>query len=120
MGPVSIGLSVATGGVCYAAYATMWPSSQIWGTVTARGPANSKGVAITFDDGPTPQGTELALDALKQAGARATFFVIGQNVKKYPDLLRRMDAEGHLIGIEITAASKTLAPGALDALPAAA
>ena len=98
MGPLSIGLAAATGGVFYVAYATTWPSSQIWGEVTARGPVSSKGVAITFDDGPTPQGTELVLDALKQANAHASFFVIGQNVRQYPDLLRRMDAEGHLIG----------------------
>jgi peptidoglycan/xylan/chitin deacetylase (PgdA/CDA1 family) len=79
-------------------YATVAPSCQFWGPVIARGPAGSRRAALTFDDGPTPGATEAILDALRAGGVRATFFVIGVNVTRNPDLLRRVHAEGHLIG----------------------
>jgi peptidoglycan/xylan/chitin deacetylase (PgdA/CDA1 family) len=52
-------------------------------------------LAITFDDGPHPQNTPRLLDILKQRGIKATFFVVGQNALEYPDLLKRIAAEGH-------------------------
>jgi peptidoglycan/xylan/chitin deacetylase (PgdA/CDA1 family) len=52
-------------------------------------------IAITFDDGPSPQLTPRLLDALKERGIRATFFVVGKNVVEYPDIVRRMAADGH-------------------------
>ena len=55
-------------------------------------------IAITFDDGPSSAWTPLLLDGLKERDVKATFFVIGQNVKKFPDIVKRIDAEGHLIG----------------------
>jgi peptidoglycan-N-acetylglucosamine deacetylase len=55
-------------------------------------------LALTFDDGPDPEWTPRILDALKQANAPATFFVIGLNAEQYPDLLRREVAEGHELG----------------------
>jgi chitin deacetylase len=57
-----------------------------------------KVIALTFDDGPWPESTVQVLDILKQNNIKATFFVIGQNVKNYPDLLKRVVAEGHIIG----------------------
>jgi len=54
-------------------------------------------VALAFDDGPTPN-TNLVLDALRAAHLRATFFVIGYNVAAYPEIARRIVAEGHTIG----------------------
>lgn len=54
-------------------------------------------VALTFDDGPGPYTARL-LDELKKRGVRATFFVLGIQVDKYPDLIKRMEAEGHVIG----------------------
>lgn len=54
-------------------------------------------VALTFDDGPGPYTAEL-LDFLKQEGVRATFFVLGTRVDSYPNLIKRMAAEGHEIG----------------------
>lgn len=56
-----------------------------------------KCVALTFDDGPGPKTGQL-LDALKQADAAATFFVVGPNVEARPEVLARMVAEGHEIG----------------------
>ncbi|MET8000799.1 polysaccharide deacetylase family protein [Nonomuraea glycinis] len=56
-----------------------------------------KCVALTFDDGPGPYTAEL-LDTLRRHGARATFFPVGSSAAARPELLRRMSAEGHLVG----------------------
>lgn len=55
-------------------------------------------VALTFDDGPSEKYTGKLLDGLKMRGVKATFFLIGENAEKYPELVRRLDEEGHLIG----------------------
>jgi peptidoglycan/xylan/chitin deacetylase (PgdA/CDA1 family) len=55
-------------------------------------------VALTFDDGPNGAHTSAILDALKRHDARATFFVVGEAVRRHPDLVRRMVEEGHVIG----------------------
>lgn len=59
---------------------------------------DSKKIAITFDDGPHPYYTEQLLDGLKERGVKATFFVTGMHVEQYPEVIRRMSSEGHLIG----------------------
>ena len=56
-------------------------------------------VAITFDDGPHPEGTPRMLEILAQAGESATFFVIGEQVERRPELVRRMIAEGHGVAL---------------------
>lgn len=53
---------------------------------------------LTFDDGPTPEITPWVLAALKEFNARATFFCIGKNVKKHPDLYNQILNEGHSVG----------------------
>lgn len=58
-----------------------------------------KVAAITFDDGPSPVWTPVILDALKKSETKATFFMIGEHVEKYPEIARRVAAEGHEIGI---------------------
>lgn len=55
-------------------------------------------VYLTFDDGPIPGVTPWVLDKLKKYNAKATFFCIGENVKKYPALFERIIAEGHAVG----------------------
>lgn len=55
-------------------------------------------VAITFDDGPSAKYTGQLLDGLKERGVKATFFLIGENAKAHPELVKRIDEEGHLIG----------------------
>ncbi|MCW5314471.1 polysaccharide deacetylase family protein [Nostoc sp. KVJ3] len=57
-----------------------------------------KVIALTFDDGPWPESTAQVLDILKQNQIKGTFFLIGQNVKNNPDLVKREIAEGHVIG----------------------
>lgn len=55
-------------------------------------------IAITFDDGPHPSYTEQLLDGLKERGVPATFFVTGEHAQLHPDIIKRMQEEGHLIG----------------------
>ncbi|WP_198588183.1 polysaccharide deacetylase family protein [Geodermatophilus chilensis] len=55
-------------------------------------------VALTFDDGPSPRWTPQLLDILRRNGVKATFYLVGAEVEKYPDLTRRIAAEGHTIG----------------------
>ena len=63
-------------------------------TTPAKGPCAS----LTFDDGPHPEHTPRLLDALAEADARATFFVIGEKARRYPHLLRRIVGAGHELG----------------------
>lgn len=53
---------------------------------------------LSFDDGPTPGVTEFVLDTLNQFKAKATFFCIGNNVDKYPEIYNRILYEGHAVG----------------------
>jgi peptidoglycan-N-acetylglucosamine deacetylase len=66
--------------------------------VVFRVKTDQKLVALTFDDGPSPVWTPRILDALKQAGVKATFFLLGEHVEKYPQIARRIAQEGHEIG----------------------
>lgn len=54
--------------------------------------------ALTFDDGPDAKYTTAILDILKEKGVKATFFVVGTQVEKYPDVMKRIEDEGHAIG----------------------
>lgn len=58
----------------------------------------NKKIALTFDDGPHPYYTEQLLDGLKERDVKATFFVLGKHAEQYPELVERMNDEGHLIG----------------------
>lgn len=60
---------------------------------------NPKTMYLTFDDGPSEVYTDMVLDVLKEKNIKATFFVIGEYVRKYPDTARRIAEEGHTIGI---------------------
>ena len=57
-----------------------------------------KNVALTFDDGPSPRWTPQVLDILRANRVHATFFMIGQNARSHPRLVRRVVAEGHDVG----------------------
>lgn len=64
----------------------------------AREDAAEKKVAITFDDGPNPDYTKELLAGLKERGVNATFFLLGKEVEKYPEIVQEMFEDGHLIG----------------------
>jgi len=74
-----------------------------------------KKIAITFDDGPHPVYTLKLLDGLAQRNVKATFFIIGESAERYPEVIKRIYAEGHLIGnhtyshVQLTCISSTRA-----------
>ncbi len=59
---------------------------------------NDRSVYLTFDDGPIPSSTPFILDTLAQYNAKATFFMVGENVLRYHDLYNRIVEEGHQVG----------------------
>ena len=66
--------------------------------VISRGRADNRHVALTFDDGPSPASTPILLDLLARHKLQATFFVVGQQAAKYPELIAAILAQGHSIG----------------------
>ncbi len=70
-------------------------------TLPASGPAaeGARHVALTFDDGPHPDGTPKILEVLAEFNARATFFLVGEQVVKRPALARQIVAQGHAVGL---------------------
>ena len=68
------------------------------GLVFSENRAAGKTVALTFDDGPHPKQTDEILSVLQKYGVKATFFPIGENVKAYPEVEKRVAAAGHEIG----------------------
>lgn len=66
--------------------------------VTWRRDVASRVVYLTFDDGPIPRVTPAILDLLARHDAKATFFCVGDNIRKHPDLFQRIIDEGHAVG----------------------
>lgn len=96
-----LGLYLALAGMVAGAVVTInavRPDSNFYGPVVSYAGTSQKVVALTFDDGPYPPYTGAILDILRTYQVPATFFVIGQNVDKYPELVRREVAEGHEVG----------------------
>jgi peptidoglycan/xylan/chitin deacetylase (PgdA/CDA1 family) len=62
------------------------------------GPRNDNRVCLTFDDGPHPKHSLQVLDVLKEHKVSATFFVIGERARQYPEIIGRMAEEGHELG----------------------
>ena len=97
-GPHALGLFLTPALCLYFVFIFVAPWS--WGLpVRTRLPTQEPVIALTFDDGPTPETTPAVLDTLARHGVRATFFVLGENVARHPELLRRIVAEGHGVGI---------------------
>ena len=59
---------------------------------------NDHSVYLTFDDGPIPEATPFILDVLDEFGAKAMFFMVGDNVRKHPDLYKEVIRRGHKVG----------------------
>jgi peptidoglycan/xylan/chitin deacetylase (PgdA/CDA1 family) len=87
-------VGLAAGGF---AYASLWPGSRIFGTAMTA-PRRPGEIALTFDDGPNPEWTPRLLEILARHEVRATFFMLGKFAEAQPELVRRVAAEGHLIG----------------------
>ena len=91
------GIFAGAAAVVYAGYATMAPTSQLFGR-SFLGAPGTRLLALTYDDGPNERHTPQLLDLLAEHAARATFFLIGRYVTQRPDLVRRIRQEGHAIG----------------------
>jgi peptidoglycan/xylan/chitin deacetylase (PgdA/CDA1 family) len=71
---------------------------QIWRTPVWRIKSSEKALFITFDDGPNPYVTPQILEILDAHNAKATFFCVGENVKKYSDVFEMVKSKGHNVG----------------------
>lgn len=95
-------LAYAAGLLCALLGTTMfwgiWPSSSAYGKIYWHSPTRDKVIALTFDDGPNEPYTSEVVRILKENGVHATFFLIGANVKTYPDAAREIVREGNAIG----------------------
>lgn len=77
---------------------THWSVKKIFSNYIWDVSNTDKKVYLTFDDGPIPEVTEWVLSELKKHKAKATFFCIGDNVKKHPEVLKKVFADGHSVG----------------------
>jgi len=94
IGYAALGMSVIGGAV----HGAFHRNSPLFGPTLGRIAGDRKVVALTFDDGPNPEATPLILDTLAEKGVRATFFVLGSHVQRWPELVRRMVQDGHQLG----------------------
>ena len=92
--PAAIGL-ILLGGL---AHGMFHRNSRVFGSVLGRLPADAKRISLTFDDGPNPDATPRILDTLAEHHVKATFFILGAHAERWPELVRRIVAEGHQVG----------------------
>lgn len=105
---IAIDIFTQVSGFIYAGIIIAFISVLAWGAKNIQsnfylesfihGDRSRKQVALTFDDGPDEQVTPEILDVLKKHNVKAAFFVIGNKAEKNPEIIRRIDNEGHLIG----------------------
>ncbi|MGB4773679.1 MAG: polysaccharide deacetylase family protein [Daejeonella sp.] len=81
----------------YLTYSPFWLQS-LYPSLTWHKSRDEKNLFLTFDDGPIPVVTPFVLNTLKKFDAKATFFCIGDNVAKHPDIFEQIIAEGHAVG----------------------
>jgi peptidoglycan-N-acetylglucosamine deacetylase len=96
-----IGELALAGGVAAAgalAHGAFYRNSPIFGSVMTHLPGAGRSIALTFDDGPNPETTPRVLDVLAAKGVRVTFFILGRHAERWPEIVRRVAAEGHQIG----------------------
>lgn len=79
-------------------FKTPWLLKKLYPALTWNQARDNKVIYLTFDDGPIPIVTPFVLNILEQFNAKATFFCIGDNVKKHPEVFERLKAGGHAIG----------------------
>jgi peptidoglycan/xylan/chitin deacetylase (PgdA/CDA1 family) len=91
-------LAAGAGGAGLLALAVYHPNCPLFGATIASGPRDRRRVYLTFDDGPNPEATEAILETLDRYQVPATFFMVGNHVRRYPETARRVAAAGHDIG----------------------
>ena len=77
---------------------TPWLLKKLYPNLVWNVDHNQRRIYLTFDDGPIPIVTPFVLNILKQYNAKATFFCIGDNVRKHPDIFEQVKNDGHAIG----------------------
>ncbi len=77
---------------------THWLIKKLFSNYVWDIPNNENKVYLTFDDGPTPEITNWTLELLNSYNAKATFFCIGDNIRKYPEIFQKVTSDGHSIG----------------------
>jgi peptidoglycan/xylan/chitin deacetylase (PgdA/CDA1 family) len=97
LGPL-IGAGAVATAVGAAAYQSMSPWAQGFGSTFVCGRTSSQRIALTYDDGPNDPHTLRLLEVLEKDGVRATFFVIGRYVERRPDIVRDLLQAGHAVG----------------------
>lgn len=75
-----------------------WLMRKMYSSAVWRIPTEEKKIFLTFDDGPIPEITPWVLKILKQFNAKATFFCVGENIEKHPEIFQQIITEGHFIG----------------------
>ncbi|MDQ2800483.1 MAG: polysaccharide deacetylase family protein [Armatimonadota bacterium] len=97
-GPHAVGLFLTPALCVY--FVFVFVAQWSWGLpILTRLPRGERVVALTFDDGPSPETTPYVLETLREFGVHATFFVLGEAVDRSPGLLREIIADGHTLGI---------------------
>jgi polysaccharide deacetylase family sporulation protein PdaB len=96
---ISMGIAIlAIGAGAVLTLSAVLPNNHFYGPVFAEVQTKQKIVALTFDDGPYSPYTEQILDVLRDRDVQATFFLVGANAAKNPQLVKRIVEEGHQIG----------------------
>ncbi|HEY3418709.1 MAG TPA: polysaccharide deacetylase family protein, partial [Armatimonadota bacterium] len=78
--------------------AIIHPDLRLWRGVDTHGNTHRRAVALTFDDGPDPLWAPLIADTLERHGARGTFFLVGVDAQRYPEIAARLARGGHQVG----------------------
>ena len=93
---IAVLLAILAGGAIY--HISKAKCFQLVGDVICRAEITGKKVALSFDDGPTPQGVDAVVPILEAHGVKATFFLIGERMERYPNSVRKLLAAGHELG----------------------
>src|SRR2546422_11411901 len=80
------------------AYGTYEPNSFLFGRAVGRASTRERVAYLTFDDGPNPGATEPILETLAASDVPAAFFLVGEHVRRFPEVARRVAAAGHEVG----------------------
>ena len=90
-------LSMALAGVLL--LLAVLPGNSFYGKVLTHADTQRKVIALTFDDGPYPPYTQQLLKVLAEKHVHATFFMVGENAAKHPELVREVQSAGHLVAL---------------------
>ncbi|HSN13374.1 MAG TPA: polysaccharide deacetylase family protein [Anaeromyxobacteraceae bacterium] len=93
-----LAIALALAAAAILAMHAFWPAFDLAGGTLRAGSRSEREVALTFDDGPSGD-TPAVLDALDRAGVRATFFVLGREAERRPDLVREIARRGHAVAL---------------------